>query len=204
MPKETLRRYLPDADKIRASSALRPLGVLLHNPEIWHLNRRGVAGAAFIGLFCAFLPIPFQMLPAGILVVALRCNLPIAFALVWISNPFTIAPIFYLTYRAGAWLLDMRIEAETIELSFSWTLANLARIGYPLMVGSLLCGSIAGASGFVLARLLWRAHIIQRWRRRRRRRRRVRDASPQPDSAGRRGGPGSKRTAGTAARTDRR
>ena len=85
-----------------------------------------------------------------------------------ISNPITIAPIFYFTYRLGAWLLDMRIEVETIELSFSWIFENLTRIGYPLIFGSLLCGWIAGVSGFVLARVLWRLHIIQRWRKRRR------------------------------------
>ena len=201
MPKEFLRRYLPDADKIRANPALRPLGLLLHHTDIWRLNRRAVAGAAFIGLFCAFLPVPFQMLVAGALVVAFRCNLPIAIVLVWISNPLTIAPIFYFTYRLGAWLLDMRLEVESVELSFSWLFGNLTRIGYPLIFGSLLCGWIAGVSGFVVARLLWRLHIIQRWRQRRGRR--VRGAVPQPDSAARRGAPESRPTAGTAARTGR-
>ena len=170
MPKELLRRYLPDADKIRANPALKPLGLFLHNTDIWRLNRRAVAGATFIGLFCAFLPIPFQMLAAGALVVAFRCNLPIAIVLVWISNPLTIAPMFYFTYRLGAWLLDMRIEVEAVEISFSWIFANLTRIGYPLIFGSLLCGWIAGVTGFVLARLLWRLHIIQRWQQRRSRR----------------------------------
>ena len=110
--------------------------------------------------------------------------------------------MFYFTYRLGAWLLDMRIEVEAVEISFSWIFANLTRIGYPLIFGSLLCGWIAGVTGFVLARLLWRLHIIQRWRQRRSWR--ARSAIPQPGSAARRGAPGSKPTAGTAARTGHR
>lgn len=183
MPKDLLRRHLPNADEIRANPALRPLGLLLHRPEIWHLNRRTLSGAAFIGLFCAFLPIPAQMLPAAVLVVLFRCNLPVAVVLVWISNPLTIAPIFYFTYRLGAWLLDMRVEAASIDLSLSWLWANLARIGYPLLFGSLVCGWVAGVSGFVIARLLWRLHSIRRWRARRIPRRRRKSAAANEDAA---------------------
>ena len=179
MPKELLRRHLPNADEIRANPALRPLRLFLHRNEIWRLNRRTAAGAAFIGLFCAFLPVPLQMLPAAALVVVFRCNLPIAIALVWVSNPLTIAPMFYFTYRLGAWLLDMRVEVEAINLSLGWIWTNLAGIGYPLIFGSLLCGWVAGVSGFVVVRVLWRLHVIRRWRERRMTRRKARaDAAP--------------------------
>lgn len=174
MPKELLRRYLPKADEIRANPALRPLGYLLDRPEIWHLNRRTVAGAAFIGLFCAFLPIPMQMLAAAALVLPFRCNLPIAVALVWISNPFTVAPIFYFTYRLGAWLLNMQVEAASVELSLVWLWQNLGRLGYPLLFGSLVCAWVAGVSGFVIVRVLWRLHAVRRWQARRALRRRRR------------------------------
>ena len=50
MPRGLVRRYLPDPDKLREHRALRPLGNLLHAPEIWHFHRRSVAGAAFIGI----------------------------------------------------------------------------------------------------------------------------------------------------------
>lgn len=177
MPKELLRRHLPNADEIRANPALRPLRLFLHRSEIWRLNRRTAAGAAFIGLFCAFLPIPLQMLPAAALVLLFRCNLPIAIVLVWISNPVTIAPMFYFTYRLGAWLLDMRIEVDAIDLSLGWIWANLARIGYPLIFGSLICGWVAGVTGFVVVRVLWRLHIIRSWRTRRAARRAAKAAA---------------------------
>ncbi len=185
MPKKLLRWHLPNVDRLRANPALRPLGTLLNRREIWQLNRHAFAGATFIGLFCAFLPVPFQMLVAGVLVVLFRCNLPIAISLVWVSNPLTIPFIFYFAYRLGAWLLDIRMEAESIELSLGWLVANLERIGYPLIFGSLLCGWVAGVSGFVLARLIWRLRVIRRWRARKARRAAAarKGANPPPGSA---------------------
>lgn len=152
---------------MRGHRALRPVSRWLNEPELWHLHRRSVAGATFIGLFCAFLPVPFQMLIAAVLAVVSRCNLPISVVLVWITNPLTMTPIFYFAYRLGAWLLDRRIEVGTIALSWSWLRDHIAEIGWPLVFGSLVCGWVAGVTGFVLVRVAWRFHVIRRWRARR-------------------------------------
>ena len=102
-------KYLPTKETIRAQKSLGPVRDWLLEPELWHFHRRAVSGAVFIGLFCALLPIPFQMVVAGLLAVFARCNVPIAVALVWITNPFTFAPIFFFAYKLGAWLLDMEV-----------------------------------------------------------------------------------------------
>ncbi len=170
MPKRFLRRYLPTPAAIRENRALRPVRKWLNNPEIWHLHRRSVGGAAFIGLFCAFLPVPFQMLIAALLAVASRCNLPMSVALVWVTNPITIPPVFYFAYRLGAWLLNMQIEVETIHLTWSWLSTHLGTIGYPLLFGSLVCGWVSGVTAMVIVRIVWRLHVIRRWRERRRKR----------------------------------
>jgi uncharacterized protein (DUF2062 family) len=141
------------------------------------MHRRSIAGATFIGLFCAFLPFPFQMLIAAVLAILTRCNLPLSVALVWVSNPITIPPMFYFTYRLGAWLLNMQVSVDRVHLSWDWLIANLGEIGYPLIFGSLLCGWVAGVTGFVLVRLLWRLHVISRWRNRKARRLARRTAS---------------------------
>lgn len=175
MPKQFLSQYLPKPKAVREHPALRPVSRWLHRPEIWHLHRRSVAGAAFIGFFCAFLPIPFQMVVAAALAIGARCNLPMSVALVWITNPITIPPIFYFAYRLGAWLLDMEIEVKTIELSWSWLGDHIGTIGYPLVFGSLVCGWVSGVTAMVFVRIAWRLHVISRWRERRLRRQR-RDA----------------------------
>jgi uncharacterized protein (DUF2062 family) len=170
MLRNLLRRYLPNPSKVSENPALRPVSKWLKNPEIWHLHRRSVAGAAFIGLFCAFLPIPFQMLIAAVFAIASGCNLPLSVALVWITNPITMAPIYYVTYRLGAWLLSTEVEVDSIEMSWDWLMSNLGNIGYPLILGSVVTGLIAGLGGFVLVRVSWRLHVLSRWRARRARR----------------------------------
>ncbi len=125
----------------------------------------------FIGLFCCFLPIPFQMVVAGALAVLFRCNLPISIALVWISNPVTMPPMFYFSYRLGAWLLNKQLTVDQVDVSFAWLAENFVNIGYPLIFGSLLCGWVLGLTGFVFVRVTWRLHVITRWRERRERRR---------------------------------
>ena len=69
-----------------------------------------------------------------------------------------------------AWLLNIEVEVEGIELSWAWLSDNLANIGYPLIFGSLVCGWVAGVTGFVLVRVAWRLHVISRWRERKARR----------------------------------
>jgi uncharacterized protein (DUF2062 family) len=170
MPKKFLRKHLPNPKVLSEHRALRPVRHWLEEPEIWHLHRRSVAGAAFIGMFCAFLPVPFQMLIAAVLAVASRCNLPMSVVLVWITNPLTIPPMFYFAYRLGAWLLNMEIEVASIDLSWDWLKTHIGSIGYPLIVGSLVCGWVSGLTAMVFVRIAWRMHVIKRWRARRQRR----------------------------------
>lgn len=167
MPRRPFHRYLPNPRTIREHPALRPVRHWLHDPDLWHLNRRSVSGAALIGLFCAFLPIPFQMLPATILAIACRCNLPVCIALVWLTNPITMPPVLIFSYEVGAWILDRHVSVADLSLDWDWLTANMGNIGYPLLVGSLVCGLAAGLLGFATVRISWRMHIVSRWRLRR-------------------------------------
>ncbi|MEC8350391.1 MAG: DUF2062 domain-containing protein, partial [Pseudomonadota bacterium] len=87
MPRKTLLKYLPNPDAIRRNSSLRPIAHLLERTELWHINRHSVSTAIFIGLFCAFIPLPSQMLLAALIAIWLKVNLPLSVALVWVSNP---------------------------------------------------------------------------------------------------------------------
>jgi len=114
MPKRRFYRYLPNPRAIREHPALRPVSRWLHEPDLWHMNRRSVSGAALIGLFCAFLPIPFQMLPAAVLAIACRCNLAVCIALVWITNPFSAPVIYPINFLVGVKLFNIDISTEQI------------------------------------------------------------------------------------------
>mgnify|MGYP003321982944 CR=1 FL=1 len=62
---------------MRNHAILRFLGHRLLKTELWNLHRRSVGGAFFIGLSCAFLPIPTQMLVAASMAIIGRCNIPL-------------------------------------------------------------------------------------------------------------------------------
>lgn len=52
---------MPDPEKLRNHKHLRIFGSLLNKPNLWALNRRSAPGAFAIGLFVAWMPMPFQM-----------------------------------------------------------------------------------------------------------------------------------------------
>lgn len=180
MPKALLRRYLPDPDKIMASPSLGFLGHRLRDPSIWHLNRRSASGAVFWGLFCAFLPMPLQMVPAAIGVLLLRVNLPVTILLVWLTNPLTWLPCMYAAYTVGTLLtgaptlgMDQLREVldELAGMMGHWgdgaEPARNAALGLYLrtfVIGSLSLGTGLGSLGYIATRLYWRWHVVKAWR----------------------------------------
>jgi uncharacterized protein (DUF2062 family) len=168
MMKRFLQRHLPDPHQLRTHKRLRFLGELLHDPRLWHFSRRSTVRGLAAGAFYAFVPFPWQMLLAAATAAWLRFNLPVAVAMVWITNPLTIPPIFYFNYRFGAWLLGRPTLDWAFEPSLAWLLRQAGDVGWPLLVGSMATAVLAGIATFVIARLHWRWHIIARFRRRRR------------------------------------
>ena len=163
MPKKILRRWLPDPHKIVESRAIRWMGPILRDPNLFHINRTSISASFFIGLFCAFLPIPGQTIVAAMLALLFRTNLPVAIALIWVSNPLTFPPIFLFSYKAGVWLLNQEAIPFSIELSWDWAVAQGHAIWLPLLTGSLLCGLISGGIGYIVIQRLWRWKVVTNW-----------------------------------------
>lgn len=120
----------------------------------------------FIGLFCAFLPVPSQMLIAASMALIGRCNIAISVAVTWVTNPLTIGPMFFFAYKLGAWLLDTQVTITGLELSWAWLSNQIGQIWWPLLAGCLICGWVSGLSGMLVSRMLWRLHIVRRWKQR--------------------------------------
>jgi len=167
MPKKFLQKYFPSPEQIQTNPSLRLLAPLFKKPNLWHVNRHSVARAFLVGLFCAFLPLPFQMGIAAFFAFYANANVPMSVGLVWITNPLTMAPIFYATYRLGAWMLSTPPNPFSIELSVQWVLSELGSIWQPLFAGSLTAGVVAGLVGFVVIQIVWRRHVVNNWQRRR-------------------------------------
>ncbi len=120
MAKKTIQRFLPDPNKIRHHKSLKIFGRLLQDANLWHLNRRSARGAFAVGLFFAFIPVPFQMVLAAATAIVFRVNLPISVALVWITNPVTMPPIFYCSYLIGTLVLNQPEQHFSFEASWPW------------------------------------------------------------------------------------
>lgn len=178
MPKRLFKKITPDHDTIRNHKHLQLFGTLLHDANLWHLNRRSVAGAFAVGLFWAMIPMPLQMLAAAGNAIVFRVNLPLSVALVWITNPLTMPPIFYINYLVGKWLMGVPNTEHAFEPTMEWFAESMDQIWQPLYFGSLVTGLVLGIIGFVGVRLLWRMHIIARFKERRERKKKAHQ-SPQ-------------------------
>ena len=84
---------------------------------------------------------------------------------VWISNPLTYLPIFYLEYKIGLWLFyrdadnmdDMdfeKFESENTGFSLSEMFDTLAHIAGPIIKGGLLLALVMAIVGYLLGLVL--------------------------------------------------
>jgi hypothetical protein len=163
---------------------------ILHADDTPHRIALGVA----IGLFVAFTPtIGIQMVIGAVLATMLRANKIPAIGLAWITNPFTIVPVFYFNWCVGHALLFREIEPDTeVRNTIAATVAEvggfqaaigqifdgsfwsklsgpLGAIAGELVVGSLLVSTVAGLSGYLLTyrgvrRYRERRHAAERTR----------------------------------------
>lgn len=166
MPKKFIKRLMPDHQTIKTNKHLQIFGDLLHNPNLWHLNRHSIAKAFAVGLFFAFIPVPFQMVLAAGMAIIVHSNLPLSIALVWITNPLTMPAIFYFCYLVGTWILGGEEQAFVFEASWQWVVDSLSTIGPAFLLG---CGVLAvffAVLGYFFIHLLWRYNVSKDWKKR--------------------------------------
>ena len=140
---------------------------ILHIDDTPHRLALGLA----LGIFVAWTPtIGVQMVLVVLLATAFKANTRVGIPLVWISNPLTLALIYYPNYLLGRWLLGFfnigseadydygQLKARLIELlgdgsflrhffeaGFWHNLGQLLlSIGLDLWVGSVIIGLFLG------------------------------------------------------------
>ena len=169
MPKKLIKKYMPDPEKLKQQKSLQFLGDRLHEPNLWHLNRRSVSLAFAVGLFVAWIPTPGQMAIAAVAAFYFRANLPISVALVWITNPLTMPPMFYFAYALGSWALGQGGPAADFELTVESIMSQIGEIGGPFLFGCLILGVISSAIGYFGIRFFWKYHVGKQWELRKKR-----------------------------------
>lgn len=169
MPKKYFRRIAPHPDTLRKHKILGRFAHLLHEPNLWHFNRNSVARAIGLGLFAAFLPIPFQSPFAVVLAIWLRANLPLSVLMVFITNPLTMVPIELTAYWLGSLIVPGEFKPLPHPFEWSWIWDNLSSIGLPLVIGHFMMSIIGGIVGYYGILGFWRLHLIQHLKKRKQR-----------------------------------
>lgn len=166
-----LKNRLPQRHALERRWYLRPFAHVLLDPTCWHFNRHGVAKSFAVGLFIAFLP-PMPLLHITltlILGLGLRLNLPILFATIFVSNPFTWVPQLLASVWVGAKLLGRDIAPIVRPIRPEALAAQLHALQGPLLLGAVVLGLAAGMLGYALAQCAWRVRVAYHLRRRRER-----------------------------------
>ena len=169
MPRRFFRKFALKRDHLHGRWYFAPFNHLLHDTRLWSIRRRTVVPALSMGLFIAFLPVPGHMLIAALGALALRINIPVAVLTTFVSNPLTVGPMFFVSYRLGQKLLALQPQPFGFEISFHWLTGQFLTIWQPLLLGCILLGSLAALVGYVVLDLLWRASLADYLALRRRR-----------------------------------
>jgi uncharacterized protein (DUF2062 family) len=172
MMKKRFQKWLPKRKEIADHKHIQIFGQWLKDPNLWHVNRYSVSTAFSVGLFCAIVPLPVQMLLAAGLSILFRGNLLIAVALTWITNPFTTIPVILFNYEIGALILQTKATVLKLDPDFNlltgWE--KIKNILGPFLLGCLVVSLTAALLGNLMVRGLWRGYIIYHWKQRQRRR----------------------------------
>jgi uncharacterized protein (DUF2062 family) len=141
----------------------------------FHGSPTQVARGAAVGAFVAFTPtLGVQIIIAVFVATAVRANRAAAVALVWITNPATALPIYTFCYAQGRRFTggpgvrevssQLRHTFRRVEGHGFWDifdrLAELSKIGgevlWPMTVGGIITGAVAGAATYLVTLLLVR------------------------------------------------
>ncbi len=150
---------------------------ILHADDTPARIARGVA----IGMFIAWLPlIGLQMLLVLGLSFIFRANKLSGLPVVWISNPFTLGPVYYPSYLLGSAILKSQpVNLQSLEHRFasfsslSWSMRFkecvdflFGGIFYPTLIGSLFVGAVLAVATYFLTVRAIKRHRLHRIARR--------------------------------------
>lgn len=183
MPASKLaRRWLPTPDSLAQIKGLAWLGHYLQpRPWLWVAHRRKVALGAAVGLAAGVIPLPIQMLIAVGAAVLCRCNVAAAVAATWLTNPFTLVPIWGLALWLGSLVVDTGASGTApAMLALDWSAPMtwwpafwswLLAMGPAWLIGMPMAAMVLGVLAYVVVFYAWTAMIrLERGRRLRSRR----------------------------------
>ena len=167
MPRQWIKKFLPDPHMLLARWPLRVLGPRVSDPKLWTLHRRGVTAGFGAGLAICFMPLPVHLPLATLVAVTWRINFPTIVATTLLVNPLTMVPIYYCAYRVGAAMSGAPVRRFGFRLSWDWLQHGLGPMWKPFLIGCLVCAVVCGICGWLALEFIWRRQVLHRRRTRR-------------------------------------
>jgi uncharacterized protein len=175
--KSWLKKKLSEQNALKKDSWIfSVLGDRILAPELWRFNRHSLAGGFALGIFVAFTPtFGIQLLLAAFFAIIIRVNLPAALLSCFITNPFTIAPIYYFCFQVGALFIKPEKgfpEIDITSITFTdfintYTIADAVTYMAILWLGCLIVAIISALVTHMSVHALWRLDVMSRWKKRR-------------------------------------
>jgi hypothetical protein len=125
--------------------------------EFLAATRKMITRGVTLGLFIAFIPMPMQMAAVLLFMPFFRFNVPIAIAMVWITNPFTMPPIYVVEYYTGSFFLGT--EITDVQMTLGWFQDNINDIFVPLYTGALFYSITSSFSAYWLVDHFWKSSV---------------------------------------------
>lgn len=118
-------RWLPRRTNLHSYPVLRLFAKAARKRlYLWSFRSQAVIPALYGGFILSLQPLYGIQLPISVgLAFLFRANLPILFALQFISNPFTFIPVYYTNYQIARLILDsLGVDTPSVNMD------QLARI----------------------------------------------------------------------------
>lgn len=125
--------------------------------EFTSARRKYVIRGMILGIFIAFIPMPLQIGLVLLLMSVYRFNVLIAVAMCFITNPFTMPPIYYIEYKIGSFLTGS--DMKDVEMSLEWFNENFTNILVPLYLGAFTLSITFSFIAYYLVTHLWKKSV---------------------------------------------
>ncbi|MBL9131545.1 MAG: DUF2062 domain-containing protein [Verrucomicrobiaceae bacterium] len=161
-------RFLKHPRKLRDKPVMRWFARHFLDKRVWKPTQHTFSGGMALGSFITLQLLPIQMPTATILAALFRVNIPIALALCWVSNPFTVPLLVPLEYAIGKWFLGLYTAVPTTPFPDhlpesaveAWMV--LKEHAPVMLIGGIVLGAISAAVAYVATWGTWEvAHRME-------------------------------------------
>lgn len=148
-------RFLKHPRKLRQRPVMRWFARHFLDKHVWKPTQHTLSGGMAVGMFITLQLLPIQTPSAVILAAIFRVNIPIAIAMCWLSNPFTIPFLAWVEYAIGKWFLAFYTAVpatpfpEHLPDSMVDAWVVLKEHAPVMLVGGILLGAVAALFSYL-------------------------------------------------------